>query len=73
MAKRAQSTEYYLRDRGKIIGRFTLDDLAEMKIQGRLSRFSRVSADKSKWVSFEDFMSQQVDEEEFSDLQVYRL
>ncbi len=60
MSQRATTSQFYLRERGKIIGRYTVESLLDMKNEGRLSRFSRLSRDKRTWVSTEEILSNHV-------------
>ncbi len=48
------SGQWYLRERGEVRGPFRQQELLEMKAQGTLNRFHRVSRDKKTWVSINE-------------------
>ncbi|PQO28215.1 GYF domain-containing protein [Blastopirellula marina] len=52
----AETSQYYIRARGKIMGPFSLERLQTMRSRGQLSRIHEISVDKQNWQTAASFM-----------------
>lgn len=52
-----ETDTWFLLDRGKTAGPYTLAQLEEMRRQGVCNPFSKVSRDREKWVSIDDMLN----------------